>query len=220
MLPPLLGQDKIEARPIKWQCSSNSVFGSVKLCKKMASVLEAYDIGGLSGIVMADCCNMSRAIFDYMKRENHSLFVYIIHVPRKIDEDFSKLLIEEWVALESFLGRDNSDRFTQNGFEQTPYGYEVKSPSKHTSQSGLSLKNDWCVLPEATKLTGKNYYDNVEVLLEEVSCPRLFKENNRMESRACGGGSIAYTPGVDNCCVNQKYCVGIHKNSRLIEDKI
>lgn len=177
------------------------------MCSYMKSVLEDTIQNNYEGIIFTTCCDSMRRLYDTLKHMYPDRFIYILDLPRKINE-FAASLYEKQIrgmidAYESFSGKKFKEEKLLSICKRKSEASKLrKAPSaKKRLQIGLAgarpgsaLKNlleneDADILFDLT-CTGmsRNFFpDRPQILstycwalLNQIPCMRMMKATNRM----------------------------------------
>ncbi|MDT8717342.1 2-hydroxyacyl-CoA dehydratase [Clostridium sp. 19966] len=84
------------------------------LCSYVKGVLEDVIINDYEGIVLTSCCDSTRRLYDTLKENFHDKFVYILDLPRKINEESIKIyesaVKEMVIAYEKFSSKSFEEK--------------------------------------------------------------------------------------------------------------
>lgn len=103
------------------------------LCSYVKGVLEDVIINDYEGVVLTSCCDSTRRLYDVLKSNFPNKFIYILDLPRKVNETSIKLyeaaankMIK---AYEEFSGKS----FYENKLKETCGALKSKEASKENS---------------------------------------------------------------------------------------
>ncbi len=180
-LPPLKETKGIQAVQITWnnnRSSANGTLGVTKLCKKLTAVQENVRNASLDGIVMADCCTLSRSLYSFINENHPSLFIHEVYIPRRIDSSFVNKLQSEWDKLTASI------HFLLEQKRMEPL---EGSTVELIHEDNLYLSGGWCELPPSiSEYLDSDANDLKEIcigLLMKVQCPRLIGPNIREDEQ-------------------------------------
>lgn len=177
------------------------------MCSYMKSVLEDAMQNDYEGIIFTTCCDSMRRLYDTLKHMYPDRFIYILDLPRKINE-FAASLYEKQIrsmidAYESFSGKTFQEEKLLTICKRKSEAEKLrKSPSPQKrlqiglagARPGNALKNlleneDVDILFDLT-CTGisRNFFlDRPQILssycwalLNQIPCMRMMKATNRM----------------------------------------
>lgn len=202
-LPPLLQVKNADIVQIKWSENQNSLFGNVKLCKKMSALLEMVESTGINGLVMPDCCSTSCSVCSFLEYEYPDLQIYRIHIPRKVDDFFFQSLLSQWNKLYADLCSSSQSemRDAKANFILYKEAGRFFGADKDYS-SYVTQENPWCCLSEGVEIIGTHFYKTMGTLLTSVRCPRLLLGDGITTSRLQVPQKTSLT---DSWCILQGY---------------
>lgn len=214
--PPLDRFEGVELVRIEYEDYINGSLGNVKLCRKMSMVRNMIVAGTLDGIVMSDCCNFSRAIYDLLVKENPHTPIYYLKIPRIVDSLFYEILQKEWISLEHWLNRLPAYNVYERKQNNEAVGNKVNKKYVNAVINAVDSRSvAWCWLDEKVKkgLQDLSWKNAIDILIKNVYCTRLVK-----------GGALdgagrkikqyydILINDIDRECINQNYytCILSH----------
>lgn len=102
------------------------------LCSYVKGVLEDVIMNNYEGVILTSCCDSTRRLYDTLRDNFPDKFIYILDLPRKVNEEAIKIyedVVKEMVyAYERFSGK----RFDDNKLKEVCDSLKVESigPSK------------------------------------------------------------------------------------------
>lgn len=99
------------------------VFMHPNMCAYSKAVLEEILGSNIKQLILINCCDSIKRLYDVLKSLNKFKFLYLLDIPRKIDKSSVNLFVKE---LEKFIKR--YENFTGKNFDQQKL---VKNSLKH-----------------------------------------------------------------------------------------
>ena len=189
---PLVKMEGVEPVKLSWESSGNGNYGSIKLCKKMTSVQKIISKRFLDGLIMADCCEISDAVYNQIEGESTLFPVYQMKIPLKYSSSFQGILYREWDNLTERLARERGN-------------YSLSSGDYAAEKNGI--ENRWCSLPAETldSLQACGRVEAALLLVREVFCPKIYYGQSHHDPKSDYNDAGVYMKIEDMECLAQSY---------------
>ena len=86
------------------------------ICSFIKGVLETFSDGGYEGILLTNCCDSTRRLYDVLKKEYPQKFICLVDVPRAAGEDAASFFAESILRLAEEYGRFSGRVFSRKAF--------------------------------------------------------------------------------------------------------
>jgi hypothetical protein len=159
LLPAILSS-KIDSVFISSDCPASTLNGT-KICGKMTAVLHSAQEYNVGALIMADCCNTSYGVYEYIKRSTLFHKVCYVSVPKIYNNEFDARLNLSLKKLSEWIGDELAPQ---------------RSPAIISGiVQASSSAPEWCtVTKELTrKISAADCRDIPKILIKNVCCPRL-----------------------------------------------
>jgi len=89
-----LGEETVRIAPAETDYNLAEALMHANMCSYAKGVLEVMESGIYDGLVLTDCCDSIRRLYDILKKRYPDKFIYMLDVPRKVN-DFSAHIYTE-----------------------------------------------------------------------------------------------------------------------------
>lgn len=194
--------ERLDPHPVSFSCADSC--GHPNLCSYVKSILEEVYRRDIRQLVLTDCCDATRRLYDILKNSGRMEFLWFLPFPHKHGEAevklFEKQLRRLCEAYSSFCGREFdpakavSDYIErQNAFPERPKGQYIRLLGAHGGSllygelkdvfKGMDVVDDTCSSNRhLTQTAGEGDFFSwyASALLEqEMGCFRMWKNGGR-----------------------------------------
>lgn len=193
--------ERLDPTPKNFECADSC--GHPNMCSFVKAIIEEVHTKHITQIVLTDCCDATRRLYDILSLQPEMEFVYLLPFPHKIEEREIKLFESELenliVAYENFSCKSFDESiaiqaYEKNIYEERPHIPYIKLLGAHGGKRlkeeiqkvmpNIPVVDDTCTGNRALKDTRDEtvpfltWYARV-LLNQEAPCMRIWKNGGR-----------------------------------------
>lgn len=108
------GEDCMKIDPDVKNFEKSDALMHPNMCAYSKAVLEECLNSKMDSIILVNCCDSIKRLYDVLKYSGSFKFLYLIDVPRKVNEDAVMLLRSELLKLITYMEKSSGIKFDEN----------------------------------------------------------------------------------------------------------